>query len=114
MLNGGRYMLVMSGKMYLQVIWWLTIDAIDDDDAGECPNNVSDAVHISVKYTTKGRPENAVISAAKWCPMEKCTLLVLGSQYGIQIYDWNGAVLIHEFDFAHHGIGADEKQVIDR
>lgn len=43
--------------------------------------------------------------------MESCTLLVLGSQYGIQILDWNGAVLIHEMDFAQHGIGADEKQV---
>ena len=43
--------------------------------------------------------------------MESCTLLVLGSQYGIQILDWNGAVLIHEMDFAQHGIGGDEKQV---
>ena len=47
------------------------------------------------------------------CPMESCTLLVLGSQYGIQILDWNGAVLIHEMDFAQHGIGGDEKQVSD-
>ena len=45
--------------------------------------------------------------------MESCTLLVLGSQYGIQILDWNGAVLIHEMDFAQHGIGGDEKQVSD-
>ena len=43
--------------------------------------------------------------------MESCTLLVLGSQYGIQILDWNGAVLIHEMDFTQHGIGGDEKQV---
>ena len=47
------------------------------------------------------------------CPMESCTLLVLGSQYGIQILDWNGAVMIHEMDFAQHGIGGDEKQVND-
>ena len=43
--------------------------------------------------------------------MENCTLLVLGSQYGIQILDWNGSVLIHEFDFTQHGIRGDEKQV---
>ena len=34
--------------------------------SGECPNNVADAAKISVKYATKNRPENAVISAAKW------------------------------------------------
>ena len=33
---------------------------------GECPNEVNNAAKISVKYDTKDRPENAVISAAKW------------------------------------------------
>ena len=34
---------------------------------GECPNNdVSKAAKISVKYKTKDRPENAIITAAKW------------------------------------------------
>ena len=34
---------------------------------GECPNsNVSNAAKISVKYKTKERLENAVITAAKW------------------------------------------------
>merc|ERR1719150_1619783 len=78
---------------------------------GECPNNVTDAAKISVKYATKNRPENAVISAAKWCPMESCTLLVLGSQYGLQIYDWNGAVLVHEMDFEQSGVGAEDRQI---
>ena len=45
------------------------------------------------------------------CPMESCTLLVLGSQYGLQIYDWNGSVLIYDYDFASEGVGPDEKQV---
>ena len=43
--------------------------------------------------------------------MESCTLLVLGSQYGLQIYDWNGSVLIYDYDFASEGVGPDEKQV---
>ena len=43
--------------------------------------------------------------------MESCTLLVLGSQYGLQIYDWNGAVLIHEMDFEQSGVGAEDRQV---
>ena len=33
---------------------------------GECPNDVNNAAKISVKYDTKDRPENAVITAAKW------------------------------------------------
>ena len=33
---------------------------------GECPNDVNNAAKISVKYNTKDRPENAVITAAKW------------------------------------------------
>ena len=44
--------------------------------------------------------------------MERCTLLVLGSQYGVQIYDWNGAVLIYDYDFVSEGVGPDEKQVV--
>ena len=43
--------------------------------------------------------------------MESCTLLVLGSQYGVQIYDWNGAILIHDYDFIQQGVAKDEKQV---
>ena len=48
------------------------------------------------------------------CPMESCTLLVLGCQYGIQIYDWDGRNVIYDFDFAKHGIGSDDKQVKQR
>ena len=33
---------------------------------GECPNNIDNAAKICVKYATKDRPENAVLSAAKW------------------------------------------------
>ena len=43
--------------------------------------------------------------------MESCTILVLGSQYGIQIYDWDGRNLIQDFDFALNGIVGDDKQV---
>ena len=43
--------------------------------------------------------------------MENCTLLVLGSQYGVQIFDWDGANLVYEFDFLENGITGDEKQV---
>ena len=34
---------------------------------GECPHSsVSNAAKISVKYNTKDRPQNAIITAAKW------------------------------------------------
>ena len=46
--------------------------------------------------------------------MESCTLLVLGSQYGIQIYDWEGRNIIYDFDFLKHGLGTDDKQVRNR
>ena len=48
---------------------------------------------------------------AKWCPLENCTVLVLGSQYGIRLYDWDGSALFYKFDFAENGIGVDERQV---
>ena len=77
----------------------------------ECPNNVPDAAKVMVKYQTKDKENTAIISTSKWCPMENCTLLVLGSQYGIQIYDWDGSNLVYEFDFAEAGIVGEEKQV---
>ena len=43
--------------------------------------------------------------------MESCTLLVLGSQYGVQIYDWDGRNIIYDLDFALNGIAEDDKQV---
>ena len=52
-----------------------------------------------------------VISMAKWCPLENCTVLVLGSQYGIRLYDWDGSALFYKFDFVENGIGVDERQV---
>ena len=76
----------------------------------ECPNNVPEAAKVTVKYQTKDR-ENAIISTSKWCPMENCTLLVLGSQYGLQIFDWDGSNMVYEFDFIEAGILGDEKQV---
>ena len=52
-----------------------------------------------------------IITTAKWCPLENCTVLVLGSQYGIRLYDWDGSALFYKFDFVENGIGVDEKQV---
>jgi len=77
----------------------------------ECPNNVPEAAKVTVKYQAKDK-ENAIISTSKWCPMENCTLLVLGSQYGVQIFDWDGANLVYEFDFLENGITGDEKQIV--
>ena len=76
----------------------------------ECPNNVPDAERVTVKYQSKDK-ENAIISSAKWCPMENCTLLVLASQYGVQIFDWDGSNLVYDFDFEEKGIQGDERQV---
>ena len=58
----------MSGRMYSQV-WRMTIVLIlphNNPFLGECPNNIDGAAKICVKYATKDRPENAVLSAAKW------------------------------------------------
>ena len=52
-----------------------------------------------------------VLTMAKWCPLENCTVLVLGSQYGIRLYDWDGSALFYKFDFIENGIGVDERQV---
>jgi len=76
-----------------------------------CPNNVPNTANVHVRYRAKDR-EHAIISCAKWCPMESCTLLVLGSQYGIQFHDWDGGNLIYEYDFKEHGIRGDEREVI--
>ena len=37
-----------------------------DTFTGECPNPVPGAVRVTVRYQARDRPENAVISAAKW------------------------------------------------
>ena len=64
-------MLAMSGRMYSQV--WAMIAFLvvhfhykESHFIGECPNNIDGAAKICVKYATKDRPENAVLSAAKW------------------------------------------------
>ena len=47
----------------------------------------------------------------RWIMTMTSNLVVLGSQYGIQIYDWNGSVLIYDFDFLKNDIQVDDKQV---
>ena len=47
----------------------------------------------------------------RWIMTMTPNLVVLGSQYGIQIYDWNGSVLIYDYDFLKNDIQVDEKQV---
>jgi hypothetical protein len=63
-----------------------------DRFAAVCPNNVPEAgtvgrhctalhcttLQVSVKYSVSGERDHAVITCSKWCPMENCTLLVLG------------------------------------
>ena len=88
-------------------------------------------------------PGCAILTCAKWCPLDNCTILVLGEfvyrinfplgaffgrinipqklvflfcniigcQFGVQLYDWDGSVLIHSFDFQENGIGVDGKLV---
>lgn len=46
--------------------------------------------------------------------MEQCTLLVLGSQYGVQILDWNGENLVFDYDFQAEGIAGEEREVVIR
>ena len=37
--------------------------------------------------------------------------LIVGCQFGIQLYDWDGSTMIHSFDFQDNGIGVDGKLV---
>ena len=37
--------------------------------------------------------------------------LIIGCQFGIQLYDWDGSTMIHSFDFQDNGIGVDGKLV---
>lgn len=83
-----------------------------------CPNPVDSAVAIDFKWKPSCGGDVEVdcqqpvtITVAKWCPMENCTVLVLGSQYGIRLYDWDGSTLIYNYDFNENGIGVDDKQV---
>ncbi|XP_040567917.1 WD repeat-containing protein 54 isoform X2 [Lepeophtheirus salmonis] len=50
---------------------------------------------------------NLYISASKWCPLDKCTALIIGCQYGILFFTWNGMNLFHYYDFQQNGIGVD-------
>ncbi len=59
-----------------------------------CPNNVANAINIDFKWKDDDKihaasvgddPTGVNLTVAKWCPMENCTVLVLGSQYGIRL-----------------------------
>ena len=83
-----------------------------------CPNDVSTAVNIDFKWVHEDEgPEAAEqssivsLTVAKWCPLEHCTVLVLGSQFGIKLYDWDGSTLIFHYGFVENGIGVDDRQV---
>ena len=60
-----------------------------------CPNDVESAVEIDFKWMHEDEGPEAeqnsivVITMAKWCPLDQCTVLVLGSQYGIKLFDWD-------------------------
>ena len=51
------------------------------------------------------------LTVSKWCPLENCTVLVLGSQFGIKLFDWDGSTLIYYYDFIENGIGVDDREV---
>ncbi|XP_023335080.1 WD repeat-containing protein 54 [Eurytemora carolleeae] len=82
-----------------------------DSFTAVCPNNIPQCAEVSVRYVCKNK-ENARISCSKWCPMENCTILVLGSQFGIQILDWDGGNLVYEYDFEEQGLPPDELQIL--
>ena len=84
-----------------------------------CPNDVESAIEIDFKWMHEDEGPEAeqnsivVITMAKWCPLDQCTVLVLGSQYGIKLYDWDGSTLIYYFDFVENGIGVDDRQIVE-
>ena len=44
-----------------------------------CPNDVPKAVaKVEVHYKERATNEPVVLTSAKWCPMENCTVLVVG------------------------------------
>ena len=77
-----------------------------------CPNNVPKAAKFDLQYKSgKHAGDTVVITSAKWCPMDNCTVLVLGSQFGMKLFDWDGSTQIFEYDFHEHGIGVDDRLV---
>ena len=82
-----------------------------------CPHNVPNAVSIDYKWLHQDEgpdAENSSIvslTVSKWCPLENCTVLVLGSQFGIKLFDWDGSTLIYYYDFVENGIGVDDREV---
>ena len=101
-----------------------------DNFSAMCPNNVPSASNVKVKYVGKTEDTTVTITSAKWCPLDNCTVLVLGknifqffrehfitfftlsgSQYGIKLFDWDGSAQIYDYDFNDNGIGVDDRLV---
>ena len=82
-----------------------------------CPHNVPNAVSIDFKWLHEDEGPDAenssivTLTVSKWCPLENCTVLALGSQFGIKLFDWDGSTLIYYYDFIENGIGIDEREV---
>ena len=77
-----------------------------------CPNKVPKATKFDLQYkSSKHASDTVVITSAKWCPMDNCTVLVLGCQFGMKLFDWDGSTQIFEYDFHDHGIGVDDRLV---
>ena len=75
-----------------------------------CPNPVPRAGKVDVHYRAKAAGV-VVITSAKWCPLDSCTVLVLGCQSGLKLFDWDGSTQIFEYDFHENGIGVDDRYV---
>ena len=75
-----------------------------------CPNPVPKASKVDVHYRAKASGV-VVITSAKWCPLDSCTVLVLGCQSGVKLFDWDGSTQIFEYDFHENGIGVDDRYV---
>ena len=75
-----------------------------------CPNAVPKASKVDVHYRAKASGV-VVITSAKWCPLDSCTVLVLGCQSGVKLFDWDGSTQIFEYDFHENGIGVDDRYV---
>lgn len=80
-----------------------------DHFSAVCPNSVPNAKPVDVRYDRQDG--TATITSAKWCPLDQCTVLVLGSQFGLRMYEWDGSTMIYEYDFSDNGIGVDERLV---
>lgn len=50
-----------------------------DTFSAACPNKTSSEMQVHYRHGESG--QNVTITSAKWCPLDHCTILVIGKHY---------------------------------